>query len=240
MTVPASVQTFRGLDAFERVGGLVRRGDMGGVQAALAAGFEPDRVPNPSRWQGWSMLAEALACHQPAIARVLLPASDARKQFYRDGAWDSYLHLAAGEGMADLIQPLVDAGLDPNMENRLGWRPLFALHPEKNNQDPDASRTLQALINAGADPKKRANGWGFGGYAVRHFSAEMVGALLDHPAVHWSNGDLGEMMTEYGYNPTFCQPGVGDVLVAERARRDGGHLDRSLPAGRPASPGGRL
>jgi hypothetical protein len=211
---------------------------MAGVQAALAAGFEPDRVPNPSRWQGWSMLAEAISCHQPAIARLLLPASNAQKEFYRDGAWDNYLHLAASEGMADLIQPLVEAGLDPNLENRLGWRPLFALNPGQKNQNPDFSRTLQALVDAGADLRKRANGWGFGEYAVRHLPAEMVEVILTR--CPWSEGEFGGMVAEHGHNPAFCQPGVGDVLAAERARRDGGHLDETLPAGRPASPGGRL
>jgi ankyrin repeat protein len=85
------------------------------------------------------LLATALATATPSPAADALPTPERRQQLLFD---------AARLGRADMVAPLVKAGVDLNATDTRGFTPLILA--AYNGQ----AETLDALISAGADPCK--------------------------------------------------------------------------------------
>lgn len=132
-------------------------GDVGGVEAALAAGADPNAVAEKPLhgeelgMQGLSMLGRAILADEGsgAVVRLLLEAGF-------DPAADAYvhepgpaLHFAARHRSIPAIRALVEAGVDPNMTNTTGETALGLSTSLRGDDVPDVA---SALLAAGADP----------------------------------------------------------------------------------------
>ena len=115
-----------------------RRGDIAGLQAALAAGIPID-TPNP---MGFTALVLASYDNHPEATRFLLDQGANPNQ--RDASGNTALMGLGYKGYADIARLLIERGADPNLQNGGGstalmFAAMFGRH-----------ELLQLLLDAGA------------------------------------------------------------------------------------------
>lgn len=88
------------------------------------------------------------AVKHPKLFRYLLEQGG--NPFMTDPWNNTVLHFAAMNGVAETIEMLVAAGLDPNVQTKFGTTPLF----QAMNGSPKVAN-VQALLKLGADPNTR-------------------------------------------------------------------------------------
>ena len=100
--------------------------------------------------QGYTPLHEATRLNNLPAVQVLLLHNIPTDLSARDCRGDTTLHLSAGDGVnPKIITELLDAGADPNAQNKLGKTPLHVSSSRKR------SKTLQYFLRRGADVNAR-------------------------------------------------------------------------------------
>lgn len=113
-----------------------------------------------------------------AMVDFLLAQRDFQRHATNKGGI-SALHLAAGRGQIDLIQKLIDSGLDVNQSNNEGLTPLHYAVQSGN------AAAVELLVAHGAEINKVDN----------------KGRTPFFHAVVWSKGNVLPTMTQLGANP---------------------------------------
>jgi hypothetical protein len=184
-------------------------GDAAGVEAALAAGADPDVLVGR---HGWGGLVESARTGRADIVRLLLDAGAAVAGVGRYLA--TPLRVAAGEGHADVVQLLVSAGAfaaEPadrgsvltHVVSKISYQPSRALSktlavllhlgasPGRNEEPPIVSAieasappaVLRVLLDHGADPdQRRSDGTPVLVLAARHGDHAAVDLLVQSSA----------------------------------------------------------
>jgi ankyrin repeat protein len=129
----------------------------------------------------------------PAVQAVLAQLDPAlvRAACTLQNEWGTVLHYAARKGRSDIVQSLLGAGANPNVQDNEGWTPLhYAANHGMNNHGVDINRgrrpaqpqhyteVVRVLLQHGADPTvHNAQGQTPLNYAMQQRNAHVVEAL---------------------------------------------------------------
>jgi ankyrin repeat protein len=125
-----------------------------------------------------------------------------------DADADSLLAAAANGDLAEVKRLVVDCGVDPNVQDDLGWTPLHRA------ASGGYLKVVELLLEHDADPNVQDNdGWTPLHYAVKGFHVDVVRVLLDHGADPTIRDNEGRAPLDYGND---CEE-----IIEELRRRSG-------------------
>ncbi|RME26480.1 MAG: hypothetical protein D6798_06600 [Deltaproteobacteria bacterium] len=125
---------------------------------------------DPETHDGWTPLMLAAMEGRAATVRLLL---DRGADLYKADAASPFLVLAVATDDPELIRTAVEAGLDPNRPDSIGFTPL---HKAVLANKP---RSAEALLEAGADPNRTTRSGDTPLDLARSMNREEVAAILE-------------------------------------------------------------